>query len=72
MEFLKRRNIRPSKSPYGAPLFFVKENDKELPGVVKYRAMNRITQKKKQHTRAPFIREFLTDLELHRYFLNWI
>jgi len=37
--------IRPSKSPYGAPLFFVKEKDGRLRGVVDYRALNRITKK---------------------------
>ena len=41
---LKKGKIRRSKSPYGAPLFFVKEADK-LRGVVDYRALNRITKK---------------------------
>ena len=41
---LKKGKIRPSKSPYGAPLFFVKEKDK-LRGVVDYRALNRITKR---------------------------
>jgi len=43
-ELLRSRKIRPSKSPYGAPLFFVKEPDK-LRGVVDYRALNLITKK---------------------------
>ena len=38
--------IRPSKSPYEAPLFFVKEHAKPLRVVVDYRALNRITKKK--------------------------
>ena len=43
-DLLKKGKIRRSKSPYGAPLFFVKEEDK-LRGVVDYRALNRITKK---------------------------
>lgn len=41
---LKSGKIRRSSSPYGAPLFFVKEGDK-LRGVVDYRALNRITKR---------------------------
>ena len=44
-DLLNSGKIRPSKSPYGAPLFFVKEKDKPLRGVVDYRALNRITKK---------------------------
>ena len=43
-DLLKNKKIRPSKSAYGAPLFFVKEPDK-LRGVVDYRALNLITKK---------------------------
>lgn len=43
-DLLRKRNIRPSISPYGALLFFVKHKDK-LRGVVDYRALNRITKK---------------------------
>ena len=43
-KLLKSGRIRPSKSPYGAPLFFVKQNGK-LRGVVDYRALNRLTKK---------------------------
>lgn len=42
---IKKGKIRPSKSPYGAPLFFVKDKDKPLRGVVDYRALNRITKR---------------------------
>ncbi len=42
---LKSGKIRPSKSPYGAPLFFVKEKNKKLRGVVDYRALNRINKR---------------------------
>ena len=44
-DLLKKGKIRPSKSPYGAPLFFVKEKDKKLRGVVDYKALNLITKK---------------------------
>ena len=44
-DLLKKGKIRPSKSPYGAPLFFIKEKDKPLRGVVDYRALNRITKR---------------------------
>ena len=44
-ELLDKGKIRPSKSPYGAPLFFVKEEGKPLRGVVDYRALNRITKR---------------------------
>ena len=44
-KLLDTGKIRPSKSPYGAPLFFVKEKGKELRGVVDYRGLNRITKR---------------------------
>ncbi len=42
---LKSGKIKPSKSPYGAPLFFVKEKGNKLRGVVDYRALNRMNQR---------------------------
>jgi len=44
-DLLEKGKIRRSKSPYGAPLFFVKDKDKPLRGVVDYRALNRITKR---------------------------
>ena len=44
-DLLQKGKIRPSKSPYGAPLFFVKEGNKPLRGVVDYRGLNRITKR---------------------------
>ena len=41
VELLKNGKIRPSKSPSGAPLFFVKDGENPLRGVVDYRALNR-------------------------------
>ena len=43
-KLLKSGKRRPSKSPYGASLFFVKQNGK-LRGVVDYRALNRLAKK---------------------------
>lgn len=43
-ELLRKGKIRPSKYPYGAPLFFVKQKG-QLRGVIYYRALNRITKK---------------------------
>lgn len=45
VDLLKRKVIRPSKSPFGAPLFFVKSSNKPLRGVVDYRGLNRITKR---------------------------
>lgn len=44
-DLMQNGKIRPSKSPYGAPLFFVKEKDKPIRGVVDYRGLNRITKR---------------------------
>lgn len=38
---IRNEKIRPSKSPYGASLFFVKQKGK-LRGVIDYRALNRM------------------------------
>lgn len=49
-ENLKNGRIRPSKSPYGAPLFFAKQAGKPLRGVVDYRMLNRITKRNRTPT----------------------
>lgn len=41
---LNKGKIRPSRSPYGEPLFFVKQKD-SLRCVIDYRALNRITKR---------------------------
>ncbi len=41
-EVLGKGNIRPRKFPYGAPIFFDKEDDKPLRFVADYRGLNRI------------------------------
>lgn len=42
-DLLRKGKIRPSVSPFGAPLFFVRQKGK-LRGVIDYRALNRITK----------------------------
>ena len=42
---MKKGKILPSKFPYGAPLFFVKEKDKHLRGIFDYRGLNRIAKR---------------------------
>ena len=44
-EMLKRGFIRPSKSPYGAPVFFVKKADGTLRMVCDWRQLNKVTVK---------------------------
>lgn len=41
-KILNQGKIQPSKSPYGGPVFFVKQKDK-IRGVIDYRALNSIT-----------------------------
>ena len=38
-----KKLIRPSSSPYGAPVFFVKKKNKDLRMVCDYRALSKIT-----------------------------
>lgn len=65
IKLLRTGKIRRSKSPYGAPLFFVKEKDK-LRGVVDYRALNRIT--KRNNTPIPRTDEMFDQLGKAKYF----
>jgi hypothetical protein len=46
-DLLERRLIRPSASPYGAPVLFVRKKDGTLRMCIDYRALNRITVKDK-------------------------
>lgn len=50
-DLLNKGTIRPSKSPHGVPLFFVKQKV-SLRGVIDYRALNRITK----HNKTPILR----------------
>jgi hypothetical protein len=44
-EALATGRIRQSKSPLGAPVFFIKKKDRKLRFVQDYRALNAITRK---------------------------
>jgi hypothetical protein len=44
-ELLAKGYIKPSKSPYGAPVFFVHKKDKKLKMCVDYRALNKVAMK---------------------------
>lgn len=65
-ENLKSGKIRPSKSPYGSPMFFAKEKDGTLRGVVDYRAVNHIT--KRNSTAIPRTDEMFDRLGRAKYF----
>jgi len=44
-ELLERGYVRPSKSPYGAPVLFVEKKDGKLRMCVDYRALNKASIK---------------------------
>ena len=46
-ELIDHGFIRPSKSPYGSPVLFVKKKDGSLRMCIDYRALNKITIKNK-------------------------
>ena len=53
--------IKPSKSPYGSPVLFVKKKDGSLRMCIDYRALNKITIKNRYP--LPRIDELLDRLE---------
>src|SRR5215475_5552167 len=57
---LKLGHIRPSTSPYGAPVFFVEEKTGKIRMVTDYRALNKLTVK--NGTALPNIMEMLDRL----------
>src|SRR5215472_5928937 len=57
---LELGHIRPSMSPYGAPVFFVEEKTGKIQMVTNYRALNKITVKNR--TALPNILELLDRL----------
>ena len=65
-DLLKKGKIRPSRSPYGAPLFFVKQKGGKLRGVVDYRDLNRIT--KRNSSPIPRTDEMFDILSSAKYF----
>jgi hypothetical protein len=58
--------IRQSKSPLGAPVFFIKKKDGKLRFVQDYQALNAITRK--NHYLLPFIDDLIHQLKDARYF----
>ena len=67
LEDLSSKNfIRPSKSPFGAPVLFVKKKDGTMRMVVDYRQLNQITVKNKYP--LPRIDELLDKLKGAKFF----
>ena len=65
-ELLEAGFIRPSRSPYGAPVLFVKKKDGSLRMCVDYRALNKLTIKNRYP--LPNLREMFDQLGKARYF----
>ncbi len=65
-ENLATGRIRPSKSPWGAPFFFVKKKDGKLRPVQDYRKLNTLTVKNKYP--LPLISEIFDKLKDSQYF----
>jgi hypothetical protein len=65
-ELLEQGFIRPSVSPYGAPILFVRKKDGSLRMCVDYRALNKITIKNKYP--LPRIDELLDRLHGAKFF----
>ncbi|XP_040932038.1 uncharacterized protein [Gossypium hirsutum] len=65
-ELLDARFIRPSKSPYGAPVLFQKKHDGSLRMCIDYRALNKITVKDRYP--IPLIADLFDQLGSARWF----
>ena len=65
-ELLRRGFLEPSKSPYGAPVFFVKKSDGSLRMVCDWRELNRITIKNKAC--LPHIEDLFDTVQGSAYF----
>ena len=65
-ELIDAGHIRPSKSPFGAPILFVKKKEGTLRMCMDYRALNKITIKNRYP--LPRIDELLDKLNGARYF----
>ena len=65
-ELLEAGHIRPSKSPYGAPVLFQKKKDESLRLCIDYRALNKVTIKNKYP--IPLIADLFDRLGHTKYF----
>jgi hypothetical protein len=65
-EALASGHIRQSKSPLGAPVFFIKKKDGKLHFIQDYRALNAITRK--NHYPLPLINDLIHQLKDTHYF----
>ena len=68
-EYLEKGWIRPSKSPYGAPILFVKKKDGTLRMCIDYRAINKITVKNRYP--LPRIDDLFDKLQGAQYFSSF-
>lgn len=68
-EYLEKGWIRPSRSPYGAPILFVKKKDGSLRMCVDYRALNKITVKNRYP--LPRIDDLFDQLQGAKYFTSF-
>ena len=65
-EYLSNRWIRPSQSPYGAPILFVRKKDGTMRMCTDYRGLNKIT--KKNRYPLPRIEELMDRLQGAKFF----
>ena len=68
-ELLDKKYIRPSVSPWGAPVLFVKKKDGTLRLCIDYRQLNKVTVKNKYP--FPGIDEFFDQMRGARVFSNF-
>ena len=65
-DLLKRGHIRPSVSPFGSPILFVKKKDGSQRMVIDYRILNKLTVKNRYP--LPRIDDLLDRLHGAKYF----
>jgi hypothetical protein len=69
-EFQRSGFIRPSSSPWGAPVLLVEKKDKSMRMCVVYRSLNEVTIKNKYP--LPRINDLFDQLKGAKYFSRWI
>ena len=68
-EHIKKRYIRPSKSPYASPFFFIKKKDGKLRPVQDYRGVNKYTIRNRYP--LPLIKELIVKLKNKTWFTKF-